>query len=196
MFPNIPTDNMYKFVAISGLVYLIFTLYHFSKPIENLENKIAKNSYEITKLQLQYALLDSETMQQHRYLNAFSGNLLSTSYDSNLSILQLNEYCLGLKIDYYKNQLNTKKALSDTLLMLIGQEMMLKDNLEKRNLLKSKLVEIEAKATVLKSLSEKYCKNLKFLWFQVFWGLLITVIGFITWYFKIQIHEDRAIAKK
>ena len=50
-FPNLPTDNLYKFIALSGLVISLLSIIYFLESLNRLNNEIIKTGTEIGELE-------------------------------------------------------------------------------------------------------------------------------------------------
>ena len=48
--PNLPTDNLYKFIAIFGLILTLFSVYYPFQKVYELGLKTIETKYEILKV--------------------------------------------------------------------------------------------------------------------------------------------------
>jgi hypothetical protein len=50
IMPNLPTDNLYKFIAIFGLILTLFSVYYPFQKVYELGLKTIETKYEILKV--------------------------------------------------------------------------------------------------------------------------------------------------
>jgi len=192
MLPNLPTDNLYKFLALSGLAYFIFTIYHFSQPVENFHNKYLELQFSLNRAELEDSLLNYKYNMQSQYLDKFVSKLPPSKKDEDsiLSKLENNQYFLQLELDDTKAALSKSKNPSDTLKMLISQQLFLLDNIQNRKLIESKLIDIKAQKANLVIISKDLDDSKYRFWLNLIIGLIVSTVGFTLWFFNIQIYED------
>lgn len=159
--PSIPTDNLYKFIAIFGLVILSLGIYLNSKGLDELiDNKKRMASADFRFFQ------DSV---KHAYKRK--------SYDSILKQLDEDLESRNNSLDFYKEQLNHMNDIFEEVEKL-SEEV----NVSHLNLVNNKN-EVEAYNIV-------YNKNALITNLLVFVGVFLVVYGFIFWYYKHQRYID------
>ena len=144
--PNLPTDNLYKFTAIVGVVVLLVSVYF--PIIKSRELKLA-----MIEIENQTKILRIET----EYLEYITKNIKSAKEDR--------------KIEK-------------------------EDIVSKSFIIKSKLQEILSKTKQLDILEEDYYIIIKLQKICMLIGLILSISGFILWYFKIQKYLDRQLKKQ
>ena len=95
--PTVPTDNLYKFVALSGLATLLFLVWYFSARLKVLESKQGTLSGEITALELQVKFSEQDATNI-----LAEASMLKQKWEDNIRHLEaitnptdLQEQCLG-----------------------------------------------------------------------------------------------------
>lgn len=58
--PNLPTDNLYKFYSISGIIIILFTLFFGTIFLNNIFEKSRKITDSVKVLQLEFEFLDDD----------------------------------------------------------------------------------------------------------------------------------------
>ncbi|MCD8455184.1 hypothetical protein LNJ08_12365 [Tenacibaculum finnmarkense genomovar ulcerans] len=122
--PNLPTDNLYKFLALFGLVLIIFSSYNFNKTIseayqfeDNL--KLKKSLYEIESIE---KAKDSLTLQKskleidkdHRLYDRIVKKIPNIFYSHiGLLLFGIGLSLLGFILWYFKTQKLNDKILVD-----------------------------------------------------------------------------------
>jgi soluble cytochrome b562 len=119
--PNLPTDNLYKFIAIFGLIIAVFSSYMLNKTPEDILSKVDKIEAEnlINKLKTQK---DSTSVEMNKILIDVKIKQLSREVDNFPKLLYL--YCflliLGFTLKgigfynwYYKTQTYNDKILKN-----------------------------------------------------------------------------------
>lgn len=52
IIPNLPTDNLYKFIALSGMSLILISIYLYLSTFENIKNELSSIGYEMALLTL------------------------------------------------------------------------------------------------------------------------------------------------
>lgn len=60
ILPTLPTDNLYKFIALSGLVILLFSVVYPYKLVTDLELKAVEAGTQVKLLELESAAIERE----------------------------------------------------------------------------------------------------------------------------------------
>ncbi|MEJ6121350.1 hypothetical protein MT390_05625 [Vibrio sp. 2-Bac 85] len=168
--PSIPTDNLYKFLSISGLwIFFIFIfipeyiIYITSEKIRNIELNGVILSIESSAL--------SKESREIEYLLKLEENKLKAEIKTNeeLDAIKSTGVILNDRNDKVSALIkNSKIAMAKH---------------------KIKLDEVKYYLTRLNFL--KFIQN-----YGMFFGFCMSLIGFISWYFKIQRIEDKLRAKQ
>ena len=184
IIPNLPTDNLYKFIALFGLVILIVSFITFFTEVKKMGNESFKIQKEININILEANLLIKEFEE-----------VISKESTRNEIIIALNE---KIRNPLYHN--------SDSLLILEAESIQLdkdKDNeLEsgQYNSLFNKTDEYQMNHLLIQEKNKLYLHNLKGIdllekiltWTSVV-GFGLVLIGFYLWYFRLQVYQDTII---
>jgi exonuclease VII large subunit len=160
MFPSLPTDNLYKFLALSGVVILLFSAYFMKTRVLELEDQV-----EILKAEKQIGL------EKIRSIEECQKNL------ENIINNSIAEQTGKLKKD--KNKLELQ--YSDTEIKQIQRELhetMLEQRIE--------AIKTTSKAKRLSQLIEQSSELVNWGSLCVGLGVFLANIGFLLWYKKVQ----------
>lgn len=184
--PNIPTDNLYKFLSISGLTMIILSIssLYFNSKVLNTQiietnRKIAKFGYETDYLRCEISeinnILDNDFPINGDTTNVNSGR------DSICSSLQKTSI---LKYTYAKEQNFKDENFANFLDIYTTYLKYIKQ-------LDSLAIEIsyDIKQVDYKNILLK--RNKRASGFGIFFGCLISVCGFYLWYNKSQKFIDK-----
>ena len=181
-FPEIPTDNLYKFMALSGIVILIASFIPFSYAHKLKVKTIHLNGeIEILRQQREWLNKDMDDLEA-------ANKRLSKRYD------KYDEHAVRKDASEHVSELTKIKTKLDK-----RSKEILKELSEVRDLNRQKFVsEAQQRA--------KY-KELKYLLIIMRMGLSLSVLGFVgggflaykgfsLWYNRLQIPLDRIIKNK
>ena len=158
--PSIPTDNLYKFLALSGTVIVLLSIYMAETKINEVEDAILDESEMIKILAVKYAALEKRTDE---IKSIIENSILRQKglYKKDLGKLELEYSSLELK--------ELLKELEETHLLL---------QIDK--------AKIESKNLIIKKLHERSITISRRGIMIIALGLIMTNIGFIFWYIKVQ----------
>lgn len=176
--PNVPTDNLYKFIAISGLALFIFSissiLYLQKNKYENLINLAEKND-----------------------LNAADSikAMDSIFYYNKLLIIEKNDF--KNKFGFFYDSLNLetiklKSGLKANVERILTIELQLK---KMKSVIEYEKAELNIRNEIEKIKSTLYGILYLLLYLLIFLGLAFSFFGFIQWYFKTQKYYDKKLKK-
>ena len=188
--PNIPTDNLYKFMAITGIVIVIISVGTFLYSLKNLKNDILEyeRKVELLSVDIEYWSNDTQALQEIFMSEFFNEsdvssdtselNLMKSDTTYSVSVLMWDYY---IKSSHFSDS-NYKVALS------VWQE-----SLKKTIELRKNNINIE-----------HYYEQIKFKKLLLFIHSLVTIIafglgiisaayGFLYWYYKHQIYLDKKV---
>lgn len=190
--PNLPTDNLYKFLSLTGL-FIIVTSFgykeylHFQYELKNVEILVGKETLENTVknkkdlLEMTLDPVDSLRIKSLRELTIKLNNELDTLKKENISDFKerFNLAQFELQLMEEENKKNIQHLLANAdITWYINQSSELR--------LKSEIAEI----------SEKRVEKLSFMLnITIFIGICSTITGFLLWYFKLQKYQDIILKK-
>jgi hypothetical protein len=202
--PNLPTDNLYKFMSLTGIMFVVFFYVYPLTRIDRIRNEqtilVAEQgklnaSTEILKLRQNSLLKDLLTLEKKiddKYGKPDSLDKLEKKPRINLDNLWNNlhdkEYREYLKFtfDYEKkiipekNELQLLKSMTDSINEIGNKQKLI-------------LVDIKSKNA---QISEKIKQERNWLWMEIIGlslGLILIILGFKFWYYKVQIPLDEKL---
>ncbi|QPH37905.1 hypothetical protein [Pedobacter endophyticus] len=177
--PSIPTDSLYKFLFIGGLVLMIYSVY----TVQNQNTRLARQKFTVDSiriLQRTYFKLDSIVDRAH----------LINYQDKQKEILDADKLYLELirkkkdprEIEIIDEQKRRYRAQ-------INENSKRLDSLIKKHT--KDVVQSELRSTELNSILDSTESNLRQANAGILLGFLLLIIGGALWYCKIQKPQDR-----
>lgn len=190
---EIPTDNLYKFMALSGIMMLIVSLIPFYHSYELKLEAIRLNG-EIKTLNVQINYLSEDLSELNKEVSALYKE--TDSIKRQLGALDANE-AVGIK-----------QALSDDEKVEIikrSEEITKKATEQKSKLLQYQEINRKQELTSIKHDNE--IQKQKFLLFVIWneliigtlgllFGIILSYKGFLLWYKKLQVPLDKIVQRK
>ncbi|MDV7140447.1 hypothetical protein R3X28_16260 [Maribacter sp. TH_r10] len=163
--PNLPTDNLYKFLALTGLFLMVASFGY--KEYRNHEYNIQKTEIKVEEKILEFKIENKKTMVEHsRKLRDFEVDILKPKNgDKSIEDLQkqIEKFINSYKIEIEEAELDWYYNDAGKLLM------------------NSELAEVYKKRTD----KLNWILNLSMLI-----GFFSMISGFYFWYIKLQRHQD------
>jgi len=177
--PNIPTDNLYKFVAVTGVLIIFVPTFFLLKEAADIDSKIIK-------LQGATDILNAKIKVYNAIANIKMIQLKSIEVKTQLNIL---ENKLSKKIVSEKKSETLSSAMksitcSETDLATFC---LLAKDLESLQIEKEKL---HCTAKEISALSNNLLYSIVFLVFSLVIGFFMAIWGFCKWYVKVQKRQD------
>ena len=174
--PTPPTDNLYKFLALSGLVLYLFSLSYPFIASKQLDREIDQVTEEITVLEIEVINFETE-------IKIFDKEIQSLAKD-----------------------IEDLEALDDTLLTEEDREWRKKNMAEKKEQLLDLMMrtgEIGKRVALAEVKNERLKRLLTEVRVIRILGVVgtclggaIAIVGFMLWYFRVQIYLDRKLQKE
>lgn len=183
--PNLPTDNLYKFLALSGIVIILFSFYISANLIELYNEKVFQNNRDIKLLSVEAKFMEKDQIALKKEFNDFDKyltaleSLLVNKEEISADSMRIIKEELQTRESEYKDGKLMHKKLSD-----IGREHVLK------------LTRIEALNDEIDNLDKKIFFARIFSFVGLLAGFIMSFKGFKNWYYKIQVYQDMEIKKK
>lgn len=183
--PTLPTDNLYKFLAVFGLIILVFTVWIYVSYSEKINQETTKLNLLLTEYHAKQetGLIELKASNQ-LWVDEFGMNL------ELLDTLEIDTNKIGITeslvlMDFYIKH----KSNNDSLITMLTS---LRDILYP---IKQELKLLDGKIQCLDELLEtrKSFFNLlrRFYWFGTGLGLILMIFGFNMWYFLYQKPLDK-----
>jgi hypothetical protein len=199
--PNLPTDNLYKFYAISGIVLILFTLTFETIILRDLEEKSnrIKELIKINELQTKYLYEDVLSLEKEseilkNELNEYSIEEDSTfdkskALDKKLEKLKSNSGYRDYLEFYYKHQTELIPEFGK-----LKEIMELTDkHVAKKREYEIKSVEIESKKNELKDNLKNFKQFFYIGIYLAIQGIFLSISGFRKWKLKVQDKLDKKL---
>jgi hypothetical protein len=195
--PNLPTDNLYKFMALSGLLIVLFFTSLYVVKESQLTDDTNKITSEIGELIFEKNLLLEKDSMLHIEILDLESKLKRYKHDSTNLEIDLSDISKltqdpnkreALKFFYtYESDILPEKKILDDIQLRIK----LRD--ENKNLIRMK-----ANTVILKNnqniVDWKSLKRLRWMMlFGVLLGSYLASNGFILWYQRVQKYLDKKI---
>jgi hypothetical protein len=185
--PNLPTDNLYKFLFVFGIILLIASMYFSVQNMQMMTKRaltvdsvsfdVLSNSKKIEQIGNRIQKLQGEITVAKQADSIYSASERIQKKHSALDVQKMNSIEKKLA-----NVTSEKMRGVDTIKSLVEVNSKFTDSL------KSKVDRIRSRRKIEDEEIDFYLK----LTDLVFWlGLYFTVFGGIMWYFKSQRHIDR-----
>lgn len=178
-FPNLPTDNLYKFLSIAGIVLILFAIYIIifkgieidSNTIE-LNGEISKLNIASNQLKLEKKILKDAILEFYTIANI---NEEPTINDTIIIYTRL--------LDGPKDLVENSKHVSDLVYKFNA----------KSNEYREKQITIDTKKALLKYSENNYNFFVFSTLVIVIVGFTLTSVGFQFWYNKVQKYHDKIL---
>ncbi|MCG8016839.1 MAG: hypothetical protein JAY97_11535 [Candidatus Thiodiazotropha sp. 'RUGA'] len=160
MIPNLPTDNLYKFIALSGLIVMLFSIYILETKTSDLEDKVYATEIEQAQLTIEIKALQKKTVELNEIVNN--------------TINEHNE-CSSQAIDQMVvrySDAEIKKMINDT------EDATLQINLK----VAEKKITLKRQTQLINQLRDLLFLGRIYIWF----GFLVSIFGFTLWYYRVQ----------
>lgn len=198
--PNIPTDNLYKFMALSGVIIVLFFISVFILRLAQINENLSKENIEIEELIFERLLLQEKDSVLMIEIKDLRDAYDKYKFNSKDTIIVLDDLIKSLKDPEHREYLKffytyqseiipEQKLLND-----LNQRIKLRE--ENRNLLRIKGNLITIKNSQIKS----DIKSLRrFIWLMAigcFSGYYLASRGFRLWYNRVQKYLDKKLEKE
>lgn len=174
--PNLPTDNLYKFCAIAGLVILGLSLYvPYQMLWQNIAAEIALRR-EIKEIYTEFDIIKKEKELDDLLIRLDQSTFKNEERDKNVNVHKDKKSDETLAI---------KKAIDN-----------LRNEISEFKRVRLKQGELEYNFDSLKKSMHRVDEILYYCKFLGIIGILLTYFGFRNWYLKIQVYQDAIIKKQ
>lgn len=179
--PNFPTDNLYKFISISGMIFFFIALYYPEYRGSELNNDIAIHNGEIRKLSI-----ENEKAKSKLYEIKGEIKILDTKGNFTGSIAN-DTLITRTKVYDGDKELVTQSRKID---QLVEEWKAINRQIELKSIeIDVKYEQIKNKRKDLDELDEAFSLLGPF-------SLIVTFLGFIFWYNKTQKYQDRVLIEQ
>jgi hypothetical protein len=201
--PTLPTDNLYKFLALTGLVSLLFCVWFFENRVTTASMEQLKSSGELRLLAAEVDMLNRDVTNYGAHLDKIENQLTNAlemqkrwKPELSLALTNLTTFSNLVTSSSFSNA--TIMAESERVLAEIRQIQSERDKrmgeLTKR-ISESVIKKIEWDNKL--ELQIASINHLAHLWKMARLGLgfaiVWTTVGFLAWFWRVQIYQDRIL---
>ncbi len=162
--PNLPTDSLYKFIFVGGVLMILSSFYLLNQKSDTLYDSIKNSDAIQLKLQTEDSL---DTLLAKQYLDEFQ-----------IHKKQAEFYVSHNLVDSAERRLSKMRDLQNGTLRL----------LKKAN---AKYLMSTSEIKILDNIQKQYNNDVRLLYVLLFLGLVLTTCGYFGWQYRIQIPQDR-----
>ena len=170
MFPNIPTDNLYKFIALSGLLIVLAALYYYATQVTELQDRVNDSTLLMDELSVKLEHWKSKV------------DLAKRITEASISMRQ------------------GKKVIGDNKLLLTYTNEETKQLMEDIDEYELEVSLLKARYEFSARVSDNLIDHIAFVkWTSlscILFGVWLMFHGFAMWYFKVQKLQDQILAKE
>jgi len=191
-YPEIPTDNLYKFMALSGIAIIIASFFPFY-----FQHKLHIQSLRIAgdKILL-YSEHESLKNKTIRVLEKFDSTKQNVKYLHEISKLHKSKKTMTMKeFEKFSNELQKFEASKPELVIEETVEY-IDDFLDKYHQLKALSIQIATKELELSYINNIIIKGVILFYFCALVGFILSFTGFSLWYKKLQVPLDMTMKNK
>ena len=201
--PTLPTDNLYKFQALTGLAALLFCVWFFENRVNTASTEQMKSNGELRLLAAESELLGHDVTNYEAKVVKIENQMTNVlemqkqwKPETSPTLTNLTTFSNLLTSSSFSNAMI--RAESERVLVEIRQLLSERDKtvaeLEKRiSEVVLKKIEWENKREVQK----ESINHLAQLWKMANWGIGIALVwmslGFLAWFWRVQIFQDRIL---
>ncbi len=185
--PNLPTDNLYKFLSIAGLVTVILSISSLYFNGKSLNNDIIEMNQKIAQYNYEFRYLKCEVSEIDKILDKDFPLPDSTLNNSSIDTIgKCNGVISILKYEYAKNKKFKDENLNYFLEMYTTYLKSLKrlDSIE---------IEVDYGIKKINYQTKLLKENRTYSLLGLILGSICTIAGFYLWYNKSQKYIDRKI---
>ena len=195
MIPSLPTDNLYKFIAISGLIMTLVAIIYPMTILDSAYLKIADLKSRRTNIEYELDKLHAKDTLINMKLNELRGNIINDSimekeyknlysveYNNSIRTLcrskEFREYYAF--VEKYENSLFPFKAKMNEI----------EDLRKEREDLRIKIINLLKQSNIISGKIDSeikiYESKREIIFILLFMGMVLTFSGFFLWYIKVQ----------
>ena len=196
--PNLPTDNLYKFLSLSGLIFFLFCIVYPEYLNKQLTTLINENGTNIGILKIKYEQLNKKMKILAKAVKTVENNLKKYKHKKNEEeVFDIEKVKKDLHNKEHRNYLKFLFQYEDKIFPEFKENEACQKQLLELEELNYQFEIISFKLKHKNQISKELLTELK----TVYWlsllgriiGLFVTVIGFYFWYNKVQKLLDKKI---
>lgn len=197
--PDLPTDNLYKFISIFGLIICLYSITIPFLKLNSIEIEVQNNNGEANLLEQEVKSIEGDDRAIDYKIREIRNELGKYKYDTTSLIIDLEKYKKQLYKKDYRDYIEFINKYEEIVFPVTKKIKELDSLVEKQ---KSNKREIQKKLILvsnknnLASLKIKQTKRLlNYSIMGLALGSILVVFGFAQWYLKIQKPLDAQLKK-
>jgi hypothetical protein len=194
--PSLPTDNLYKFMALTGLLGIVLIVYYIETKQVALSKEVRQELFEYNLHSADTLLLSEKQKDINQRLLAF-GAFMKYRYPDEVTMKSIaNKSAM-------KNNLDTISVLNWMYFLVLNHpeympllSQVIETNTELRENADKALKttqEIEHRLNLYIESQKKYVSNRHKLSWLLASSICLTILGFGLWYYRVQIYQDQIL---
>lgn len=178
--PIPPSDSFHKFVAIGGLMVLSLSLYAPSQMLFDMRMKLFETAMDIAKLEIEIEdgeieIKEIESKRRLREMDLSRLEEYAGKNEKKVPIVAWKKALQDLRSEIRQDQSLIEKAQgNDKQIRLLNAQLIVAHEKNSWMIMRIDSIQVIARFTGII-------------------GLILTALGFASWYFKFQIYQDRII---
>jgi len=199
--PNIPTDNLYKFIALSGVVVFLFFNIYPGIMIREVHDEIAQITTEQGELKLEVQFLEARKKELEDDIADVRNKLSKYDVDDSSEIkIIITELAEQLRDEKNREYLKFVYEYQEYIIPEIKLNREIEEKSEElistSNEMLLKLHRVDRKLELVGEKNEEVGDSMWSWWLGSSLGLLMMAIGFRLWYTKVQQPLDIKLANE
>jgi hypothetical protein len=200
--PNLPTDNLYKFMALSGLSLIISMIILFAHENSKLSDRYERFSFDLTQSKIEKETLYCRKIKINEEIEKLEEKVNNYEIDSSIlsEKINLKELKESLNDKDHRTYLEFLFKYMDCIIPEKKEAEIIDKKIEELETIEDKLREKDAYIEHYKffiEINNVLIKRLEWVvFFLIFVGSVVSVKGFSLWYRKVQKYLDIEYRKK
>ena len=180
--PNLPTDNLYKFISLFGLTRVVLYFFLNYKNDFELQNTTAELSYEADIISFE---IDKANDERKSWINNVAELCKTKACDCQIT----ERESFYISVTYGKKDCNSQQ--------IVDEIKRLQDFIKiDPQRLRSKLDLIKAKKNLIERKKETYNNQSDKLYNLFIVGVIMSILGFFFWFIRVQKFQDVILRKQ
>ena len=200
--PNLPTDNLYKFMALSGLVLFIISTIYPTYYIDNLTSEVYETGTEIGLFKIELKMVDEKIKDVGHDVEQLRKRVDRYNLDGDTAkpMIDIDKILQKIKNAEYRDYLKFKYTYQSDIFPEVRMAKEVDKKIKENDILRydgEKRLYLIGRKNQLIEIKNKKIENMLWKWYfiQTIGGLL-SIFGFWLWYFRVQRLLDIKLKKE
>lgn len=169
-----PSDNLFKFMFLNGVIFILLGLFYPLEQKNNLELKILEYNKKVDLLRDENLIVKREIAKLNKYLDV--------KIPQSEHLANEKKRASSRRANFLKNQLENIKSDVNNLYKVVQDK---NDKLVKNEIILKNDLAVVKKLIEQKDIYDSYCR-----WFYII-GIISAIVGFILWAFSTFVSERK-----